>query len=458
VADQTSTMQSRLDSFMVKYRHLHADDKFKAVCGLSKETFSIIYIKYCGPATAITQPQNLFDLFHHYKSYNVSRLSPYVKEISSFGWEHERIRRMEEYLASVIDEIQEVWDGRYDRTNRLPNSFGREVIGCIDTVPIACDRQSDSSVQGSFYQGKYKKHVFKMQLICNHLGQIMWYSGPHFGVTHDLRLWAEKSPNMAAGDKILGDKAYVSAEFRHTFVTPFKKPARGQLSEEEKEFNKMHSFYRATVEHVFGYLKRYRILSSQYRGQVKLSAEQVAEIKSADNDDGLSAHCGRLASALKIIVHASNVHLKLYPKRTYHQIHLIPEDIPPIDRIIQGFRERRIERKEEEERLAAERMADSDIDHENDEDDRSMVIQSDSEEEDVEEGKYNPRVGTGKTIEDFKKDDVVEVYMSRTWWAAKVVYVARTRGTLSLRLVGEAASRPEFDPNQVRHANNEEEQ
>jgi len=47
--------------------------------------------------------------------------------------------------------------------------------------------------------------------VCDHSGNLMWYSGPHIGVTHNVRLFHENTPGprLDRGEQLLGDKAYV---------------------------------------------------------------------------------------------------------------------------------------------------------------------------------------------------------------------------------------------------------
>lgn len=49
------------------------EEEFRALAGLSKGTFRIIYDKYCGAGTLICKPVYLFLLFKYYKLYPVDR-------------------------------------------------------------------------------------------------------------------------------------------------------------------------------------------------------------------------------------------------------------------------------------------------------------------------------------------------------------------------------------------------
>jgi len=50
---------------------------------------------------------------------------------------------------------------------------------------------------------------------------------------------------------------------------PFKKKRNGFLSDDEKEYNKIHSKKRIIVEHTISRLKKYRIMSDIFRNKLR---------------------------------------------------------------------------------------------------------------------------------------------------------------------------------------------
>lgn len=94
-----------------------------------------------------------------------------------------------------------------------------------------------------------------MQGVCDHRGNLIWYSGPHIGVTSDVRLFSKNTPPLDDGEKLLGDKAYVGVP--DEIIVPVKKKSgQAALSQRLEAFNAVHSWYRATIEHCFAYVKR----------------------------------------------------------------------------------------------------------------------------------------------------------------------------------------------------------
>lgn len=197
--------------------------------------------------------------------------------------EMQLIHKWEEHLARVIEEMDDLWRARHLPSNHLPHVFPPNVTCCIDTFPIEINRPGNGQ-QKNYYNGKYAKHVMKVsyrsgaislcelssrrdidhyrvrcvclqvQGVCDHRGNIIWYSGPHLGVTSDIRLFRENTPPLDAGEKVLGDKAYIGDA---RLIAPIKK-RRGAatIPRRAQAFNIAHGWYRSTIEHCFAYIKR----------------------------------------------------------------------------------------------------------------------------------------------------------------------------------------------------------
>ena len=56
------------------------------------------------------------------------------------------------------------------------------------------------------------------------------------------------------------------------FITPFKKPQRGELLDWQKEFNVQVNKLRAPVERAIAHLKSWRILHTDYRRPLRTYA------------------------------------------------------------------------------------------------------------------------------------------------------------------------------------------
>jgi hypothetical protein len=115
----------------------------------------------------------------------------------------------------------------------------------------------------------------------DHSGCPIWFSGAHLGVTSDITLWDDTHPILEPNERILADKAYNRFGIIHVIdayisinilyviankdiAQQFKDPT----TLEETAHNVIHGYFRATVEHTIGYIKRFHIIGGRYRGRL----------------------------------------------------------------------------------------------------------------------------------------------------------------------------------------------
>lgn len=70
------------------------------------------------------------------------------------------------------------------------------------------------------------------------------------------------TPPLLPGELLLGDKAYADISLSHQIIAPIKKKKHQSLLEIQLQYNKIHGWYRASIEHAFGYSKRFRIIGN----------------------------------------------------------------------------------------------------------------------------------------------------------------------------------------------------
>jgi transposase len=116
--------------------------------------------------------------------------------------------------------------------------------------------------QKRYYSGKKKKHTLKTQIITDKKGKIRAVTKSVPGKKHDKKLFDETKPILPEKSNLTGDLGYYGA---NGITLPNKKPKGTKLSKEEKQFNKELSKQRITVEHSFGKMKIYQILSQRFR-------------------------------------------------------------------------------------------------------------------------------------------------------------------------------------------------
>jgi hypothetical protein len=105
-------------------------------------------------------------------------------------------------------------------------------------------------------------------------------------------IWTFQPPELSLADKAYCGRCYDVLGL----VSPYKKPAGGARTAAQTAYNRIHTFYRVRVEHAFGYLKRFEILSRRYRGRVDAKGVK------------------KMYNIMKVLVHLSQLHRNRRPR------------------------------------------------------------------------------------------------------------------------------------------------
>jgi len=143
----------------------------------------------------------------------------------------------------------------------------------IDGTERRVQRPKNSKKQKKKYSGKKKTHTRKNTIFGDKKNRILVVSPTKDGTLHD-KPQLEKEGTL---DHIPGwvdiwvDKGYDGIrkliKNANKVYMPKKKPRGGELTEEEKEDNKIISSIRMVVEHSIGGMKRFRCLSDVFRNK-----------------------------------------------------------------------------------------------------------------------------------------------------------------------------------------------
>ncbi len=298
--------------------------------------------------------------------------------------------------------VQEAWDDRHSEdTSPLDNFFGTGIVGYVDSFPIYVRRPASAEWQAALYQGKYHSHVVKIQGVCNVRGVPIFISGPHAGTSADINLFRDFGPPLTGDDVVLGDKAYCDKKL-DTVIAPFKKTKGGALTLKQKDYNKVHSWYRATIEHVFGQFKKFQVLASVYRGQIH-----------KDN--------GKLECIVSIISGILVLQVRARPLRR-HLALLDAED----DKQFAEEADARRDADEKRGRLFVDGFPIGD-------DKKDILVGADGSIVGSGAEPDDSFVDSGFAFSDFAVGDRVLVYWWGLWWSARVQYVAVRAQTITFR-------------------------
>jgi hypothetical protein len=103
----------------------------------------------------------------------------------------------------------------------------------------------------------------QIQAVCLHSSAPCFFSGPHLGVISDNALVKKYPPPLLHDELVLGDKAYTDRSLAHLVIAPIKKKRNQPQTRTAERYNRVHGWYRASIEHTFGYMKRFKIISKR---------------------------------------------------------------------------------------------------------------------------------------------------------------------------------------------------
>lgn len=119
--------------------------------------------------------------------------------------------------------------------------------------------------QKVWYSGKKKRHSIKNEIITTEAGRIVSVSKSVPGTVHDITI-RRRGPPLPEDAHAYADSGYQGYQDDHPAIdTPYKKPKKGKLTKEEKEYNHALSRFRVRVEHTIGRMKKFRILNDRFR-------------------------------------------------------------------------------------------------------------------------------------------------------------------------------------------------
>lgn len=149
---------------------------------------------------------------------------------------------------------------------QLLQGFAKPQVVVLDVTETPIERPSRR--QGWFYSGKKKRHTLKCQLVVEQAtGRIICtFFGK--GRRHDFNLFQASGVRFHPQTQSLQDKGYQGMQKLHlNSCLPRKKPRGGQLSREDKLYNRTLARDRVVIEQVNRCLKIFRILAERYRNR-----------------------------------------------------------------------------------------------------------------------------------------------------------------------------------------------
>ena len=182
----------------------------------------------------------------------------------------------------IIDEAEEPLTE--EEVLELTNLADRRAL--VDATEQPVYRPQDNEERKKYYSGKKKTFTLKTEFVTDGEHHIVAISEAVPGAKHDKKLSDEVKTleRLPEGCEVDADKGYQGLDKQVTLVTvhnpetgeehqvprlqvntPFKKPKGGELTEEQKAFNRQLGAVRVRVEHCIGWVKNWAIIATRFR-------------------------------------------------------------------------------------------------------------------------------------------------------------------------------------------------
>ncbi len=145
-------------------------------------------------------------------------------------------------------------------------------LAFTDCTEQQIPRPVDRERRKIFYSGKKKRHTIKNQITVNNRGYILHKIRHKKGRKHDYDIYKKNHPDIPKQVIIVVDLGYLGVETDfpdQLSALPYKKKRNQFLSDDEKDYNTIHSKKRIIVEHTISRLKKYRIMSDIFRNKLR---------------------------------------------------------------------------------------------------------------------------------------------------------------------------------------------
>jgi hypothetical protein len=180
------------------------------------------------------------------------------------------IQKIEELVRKCLPIPQKIYSiTKRLRTPEEVEQYFPGFLAFIDSTEQQIPRPIDNDRRKTHYSGKKKRHTVKNQFMVNNHGYILHKTDNKKGRRHDYDVYKKNHPMTPKQVLNVVDLGYLGIEKdfpQQLSALPCKKKRNPEeLSDEEKEHNKIHSKKRIVIEHTICRLKKYRILADIFR-------------------------------------------------------------------------------------------------------------------------------------------------------------------------------------------------
>jgi hypothetical protein len=219
-------------------------------------------------------------LLVYYRLYITYTLTGFLFDLDQSNV-YRNIQKIENLVRQYVPIPQKI----YNKTKRLKTieeveKYFPGFLAFIDSTEPPIPRPADKNKRKIFYSGKKKRHTVKNQLTVNKDGFILHKATHKEGRRHDYDVYKNNHPVTPKQVVNVLDLGYLGVKNgfpEQLSALPYKKKTNQCLSQEEKEYNKIHSKNRIVVEHTICRLKKYMIMGDIFRNKLR-NYDKVSDI------------------------------------------------------------------------------------------------------------------------------------------------------------------------------------
>jgi hypothetical protein len=182
------------------------------------------------------------------------------------------IQKIDSLIRECMPIPQKIYPIKRLKTPEEVEKYFPGFLAFTDCTEQQIPRPIDKERRKMYYSGKKKRHIIKNQIMVNNRGYIIHKANHKKGKRHDYDVYKKNHPVTPKQVVNVVDLGYLGVEKDfpdQLSALPYRKKRNQDLSQEEKEYNKIHSRKRIVIEHTICRLKKYRIMSDTFRNRLR---------------------------------------------------------------------------------------------------------------------------------------------------------------------------------------------
>ncbi|NJO93432.1 MAG: transposase [Hydrococcus sp. RM1_1_31] len=255
-------IEALLPTFGEVYEHtrqeLHEQPRQRAVGGGRK-------------ARLETYAAKLFFILFYFKCYPTFDVAGFIFGIHR-SVAHDWVHRLQPVLEATLEKKMVLPERQINSIEAFLERYPTVKRVMIDGTERQIQRPKDSEKQKLNYSGKKKHHTRKHLAAVDEQKRVLILSKAREGKVHDKRAHDEDDMAGSIPEEIPieVDSGFLGLQKQYENIhVPHRKPKGGELSETQKEANRLLSSSRVVCENAFAGVKRYFAVSQIYRNRIQ---------------------------------------------------------------------------------------------------------------------------------------------------------------------------------------------